>query len=164
MAKLEGWRPKKRVRQKYEPEPVPFEWQEDEFFSYHTFERVQTLTTRGKLVERFYRKNHCEDDCNAWIACKLDPIEYQGGRHVWWFVHFDDFYVTVELSHYGPHRTHRARLFYRQEAGSVLWLASAQLGPLYFFSKEKITMAYFEVLAKRLFFISEKESNKVVAM
>lgn len=168
MAKLHGWNPKRRTHSIPGPTHSDAELStplEELEFDPSYIEPVVTLTTRGKLVEQFYRKNNFQDDCNAWIKMILDPPEYCAPKqHFWVVVHYGDFYTLIDHSYRGAMEVHRARLFYRQERGRRLWLASAQLGPLYFYSQDAVATAYITTLVRKEFYISPKSSKQIVAV
>lgn len=139
------------------------EEEEDDFFSLHLFDKVRVQTTRGKLLERFYEWNNTLDGMKPWIKMILDPPEYTPPQiHNWWIVHFKAYHTQIEINPHSPNRAHRCRLFYQQEAGSTLWLASAQVGPVYFYSQPSVAVEYMMILANRQFHMTEKESTKVV--
>ena len=163
MSKLDAWRPKRRSFQARRIHEVPFHEQEDEWFSLQTFDLNVELTTIVKLLDRFYEWNNTEDGMKPWIVQRLDPQE-GAIRHIWYFAHYKDFHAICEHSFLGPHKVHRIRLFYRQGSGRVLWLASAQLGPLFFYSEKRGAEAYTEVLDHRLWYCAESERNKIVPM
>ena len=165
MGKLEGWSPRRRGFERREPELPPLEMQEDDWFSFHQFNKPDhAYTTRGALVAKFYEWNVPDEGINPWITMSFDPPKYTPpGSHTYWFVHYQDFYVRIDPNMRSPQGIHRARLYYRQSGRrGNLWLASCQIGPMYFFSASKICAALIEAIAQKKFFISEKSARQVV--
>ena len=163
MKKLSSWTPATNARAAYRASQ-----RETDYFSLETFDKVQSLVTRGRLLQRFYEWNNWEDDMKPWISMKLDPpgVVSTGimAVHQWWIVHFQDYYAIIECSLKSPQAVHRVKLQYRQRDGSVLWLASAQMGPLYFYSYEKIYLEYFDILLNHKFFMHPRDYMRVEAL
>ena len=168
MAKLEGWRPKTRAERKrlHERTP-PHHVDAEEWFSYTTFNVATNLTTRGKLLARFYEWADTTGGMKPWLAMVLNPHAAKGVpvlRQQWYWMHRQDFYAVCEQSYYGASSVHRVRLFYKQASGGVLWLASSQLGPVRFFAQEAVALAYYETLEQKKWHMAAHELDKVVAM
>lgn len=167
MGKLIGWTPRKlREDKKAAREAVASWWrEEDDFFSLQVFDVEQVLVTRARLLERFYQNNNYEDDMKPWITMVLDPPEFTPpNTHTWWIVHYQDYHVQIQMSYRSPQHVHRARLFYRQHSGKTLWLATCQLGPLFFYSQAVMASAYLVVLRNKDWFMRPDLLDKVVAM
>lgn len=136
-----------------------------DIYDWEVFQYVYSLTTKGKLIDRFYEFNNTGDGMSGWIKLCLNPKPITPPRvNRWLVIHFGDFYSYVEQNPHTGAGPHSVRLYYRSRSNRIYWLASCQIERAFFFREEEIVQHLFRILHRREFFQTDKEKEKVIAI